>query len=189
MVRSCAEPLALPSRSPVCSSLSGPPRLSSAPQPGAQSATESSPSSGRLKCLETGCGGSPHPIAPPHRVAHRFPGSLAESDGIPPPPPPPPLPCISSACFSVVTASVRVFKPPFLLLPPSKRHPGGKSSFPKLRWSKAGRKGRLREKGNMGQRQREGGGGGWWGGVGSSRRAPCGRLMDSLSLPPTLAKH
>lgn len=117
MVLSCAEPLALPSRSPVCSSLSGPPRLSSALQPEAQkrhkipafqqSTTVKMP---RLNSPEKGCGGPlhPRPNAPPHSVSHCFPGSQAagESDGIP-------LDAIniSFPFFQFLAASDRLSKP------------------------------------------------------------------------------
>lgn len=150
MVPSCAEPLALPSRSPVCSSLSGPPRLSSARRPEAQSLADSPPPGPRprLKHSDRSIqkGAAAEPYAPgqmrpfmvsPTRIASRWRGS----DGIPP------------GCnqyfhhFAVeLAASVPLpepLSPPDTIQTLSGDLKRGNPAFPSPRLSKAGRKGRL----------------------------------------------
>lgn len=202
---SCAEPLALPSRSPVCSSLSGPPRLSSALQPEAQSATEPPPlrrsttvKTPQLNSPERGCGRPlhPRPNAPPHCVPCCFPGSRAagKSDGIP-------LDAINiSFAFPWLSLPPSVSLNLLLLQPPSKCYPvtcRGEIQPSPAQIEQAGEEGqalRRRQRGKEGRRKAER--------KRRRRRSKGGcalavesnvadRLMEalSLSLPPTLAKH
>lgn len=134
----------------------------------------------------------PQPNAPPPSVAHYFQGSQAagKSDGIP-------LDAIDISFPFLWFSLPRSFSINLCLLPSlSKCYPvtckGGKSSLPKPRLNKVGRKGRLHDRGRKGK---EG-----WKKAERRRRGGCAlavespvadRLVEplSLSLPPTLAEH
>lgn len=145
---SCIEPLALPSRSPVRSSLSGPPRLSSARPPEAQSLARSSTSDGgglRQKQSDRALwrGALADPYIPGRTHLHMPSGShdaVPESAGIPPDAINIPFP------FLRCSRPPSVFLNPFRFLPPFEYYPviyQGKSSLFVPRLSKARRKGSL----------------------------------------------
>ena len=194
MVLSCAEPLALPSRSPLCSSLSGP------------QGSALSPAAWSSKChwiprlpmvdysknapAELSRGAAADPYIPGQMrlliAPHRFPGSQAtgESDGI------------SRDAINISVAFLwSVYLTFFYLPPPSECSPGGISSLTPAQTEQGREEGqalRQMEKGKEGRRKAERRGGG---GDLEVESPVAERLMESLSLslslllPPTLSYH